>query len=80
MPKKQKRTEQEVRAMIITDAKYRLFCEDFAPEFTLREVRGSPNWEVASTRNPESWAPDCAEAFKEAVQRARRLFDIAWPL
>ena len=25
------------------------------------------------------WEPDCAQAFKEAVARARRKFDIAWP-
>jgi hypothetical protein len=31
MPKKQKRTEQEIHAMIVTDAKIRLGCRDFAP-------------------------------------------------
>jgi len=35
MPKKQKRTEQEVHAMIISDAKTRLGCKDFEPDFTL---------------------------------------------
>jgi len=87
MPKKQKRTEQEIRDMIERDAKQRLGCTDFAPEFTLyrRAPRSgggsgeSANWDVRETCNAETWAPACASAFREAVDRARRKFDIAWP-
>ena len=80
MPKKQKRTEAEIHAMIVQDAKIRLGCADFAPDFTLHEARDpTANWDVQSARNVEAWAPDCAQAFKEAVARARRKFDIAWP-
>src|SRR5437773_2198818 len=35
MPKKHKRTAQEIHTMIATDVKIRLGCEDFEPEFTL---------------------------------------------
>jgi len=35
MPKKQKRPEAEVCAMIVGDAKMRLGCAEFAPDFTL---------------------------------------------
>ena len=87
MPKKQKRTEAEVRAMIVRDAKQRVGCQAFAPEFTLHERApgsgagsgDSANWDVRETRNADTWAPDCTQAFKEAVDRARRKFDIAWP-
>ncbi len=41
MPKREKRTEQEVHAMIVTDAKLRLGCADFAPDFTLYEYQRS---------------------------------------
>jgi len=79
MPKKQKRTEQEIHAMIVTDAKIRLGCADFAPEFRLGKAHGqAANWAVSETRNADSWPPDCAQAFKEAVAPARRKFDIAW--
>ena len=55
-------------------------CADFAPDFTLHEIRAPmANWDVDSARNVEDWRPDCAQAFKEAVARARRKFDIAWP-
>ena len=80
MPKKQKRTEQEVSAIIVQDSKMRLGCADFAPDFTLHETRDqTANCDVHSARNIDVWAPDCAQAFKEAVARARRKFDIAWP-
>ena len=86
MPKKQ-RTEQEIHAMIVVDARMRLGCKDFAPDFTLQRTEvdrsgryPSANWDVDETRNAEIWAPDCAQAFKEAVTRARGKFDIAWPL
>ena len=80
MPKKQKRAEPEIRAMIISDAKIRLGCKDFEPEFTLWRVEDDrANWDVQSTRNVNDWAPNCAQAFREAVARARRKFDIAWP-
>ena len=81
MPKKQKRTEAEVHAMIVQDAKIRLGCADFAPDFTLRKTQDQwANWDVRETRHAETWAPDCAQAFKEAAARARRKFDIAWPV
>ena len=80
VPKKQKRTEQEVRATIVKDAKIRLGCADFAPDFTLHKAHDQwANWDVHETRNADTWAPDCAQALKEAVARARRKFDIAWP-
>ena len=80
MPKKPQRPEAEVRALIVTDAKIRLGCADFAPEFTLQATHDSlANWDVQETRNAATWAPDCAQALKEAVARARRKFDIAWP-
>ena len=80
MPKKQKRTEAEIHAMIVRDSKMRLGCADFAPDFELSETRDPlANWDVHSARNVDDWAPDCAQAFKEAVARARRKFDIAWP-
>jgi hypothetical protein len=66
--------------MIVADAKIRLGCADFAPDFSLHETRDAvANWDLHSTRNVETWAPDCAQAFKEAVARARRKVDIAWP-
>ncbi len=77
--------EQEVHAMIVRDAKIRLGCADFAPEFTLHRTYEDPtrypraNWDVRETHNADNWAPDCAQALKEAVDRARRKFDIAWP-
>src|SRR2546428_11962984 len=80
MLKKQKRAEAEIHDMIVRDAKIRLGCADFAPEFTLHATHDSmANWDVQETRNADAWAPDCAQAFKEAVARARRKFDIAWP-
>src|SRR5437773_2632662 len=88
MPKKQKRTEQEIHDMIVSDARFPLGCKDFEPDFTLNERAPgsgggsgeSANWGVRETRNAETWAPACASAFREAVDRARRKFDIAWPL
>jgi len=80
MLKKQKRTEQEVHAMIVGDSKMRIGCSDFAPDFTLHETRDpAANWDVQSALNVDDWPPDCAQAFKEAVGRARRKFDIEWP-
>ena len=80
MAKKEKRTEADVHAMILKDAKMRLGCTDFAPDFTLHETRDPmANWDVDSVRNVHGWLPDCAQAFKEAVARARRKFDITWP-
>jgi hypothetical protein len=85
VPKKQKRTEAEIHAMIVRDAKMRLGCTDFAPEFTLHRTDVDPtrypsaNWDVQEARNVDTLARDCAQAFKEAVARARRKFDIAWP-
>ncbi len=79
MPKRERRTEQEVHAMIISDAKIRLGCADFAPTFKIHETRDQrANWDVRGV-DPAGWLPDCAQAFKEAVDRARRKFDIAWP-
>ncbi len=80
VPKKQKRTEAELHAVIVSDAKIRLGCADFTPDFTLHNAHDQwANWDVHEIRNADTWAPDCAQAFKEAVARARRKFDIAWP-
>ncbi len=58
----------------------RLGCAGFAPDFTIHETRDPrANWEVRGV-DPAGWLPDCAQAFKEAVDRARRKFDITWPL
>ena len=86
MPKKKKLTEPEIHAMILKDMKIRLGCKNFEPEFTLHRTDVdltcylSANWDVEGARNVEAWKPDCTEAFQEAVARARRKFDIAWPL
>ena len=83
MPKKRK-PEQEVHDMIAREVRFRLGCKDFAPEFTLHRTDVDPsgypsaNWEVQSATNVDDWKPDCAQAFKEAVARARRKFDMAW--
>ena len=85
MPKKQKLTEQEVHAHIIKEARYRLGCKNFEPGFTFHRTEVDPtrypsaNWDVQSARNVDSWPRDCAQAFKEAVARARGKLDIAWP-
>ena len=86
VPKRPKLPEADLHAMIVQHARYRRGCPDFAPDFTLRERSpafdgssgGSANWDVASMRGAESWPPDCAEAFREAVATARRNFDIDW--
>jgi hypothetical protein len=84
MPKKPKLTVPEIHATILKDVKIRLGCKDFAPEFTVHRIDDDPrtfphsNWNVASVENAGTWKPDCAEAFQEAVARARRTFDIAW--
>ena len=84
MPKKLKRSEVDVHAMIVKDAKMRLGCADFAPEFTLHRTEVDPtrypaaNWDVDGVQNAELWRPECAQAFNEAVTRARRKFDIEW--
>ena len=48
MPKKPKRPEAEIHAMIVSDAKIRIGCKDFAPEFTLHRT------EIDSTRYPNA--------------------------
>jgi hypothetical protein len=79
VPKKPKRPEVEIRAMIVTDAKMRLGCADFAPEFTLVHVTdAAANWDVGILRDAADWPRDCAQALREAVARARRKFDVAW--
>jgi hypothetical protein len=56
----QKRTEQEIHTMIVADAKIRLGCKDFAPEFTLHRTDVDPaaypraNWDVHETRNADT--------------------------
>ena len=66
--------------MVMQDSNMRCGCADFAPDFTLHETRDQlANWDVHTVRNVDDWPPDCAQAFKEAVARARRKFDIAWP-
>jgi len=80
MPKKPKRPEADIRAMIVKDSKMRLGCSDFAPEFTIYEVRNpAGNWEVRIAGDTEGWPPNCSQAFREAVDQARRKFDIVWP-
>ena len=74
--------------MLFRSAQQRLGCQDFAPEFTLHKRApktgggsgDSANWDVRETHNADTWARDCAQALKEAIDRARRQFDIAWPL
>jgi len=85
VPKKQKLSEPEIHALIVKEAKYRLGCKDFEPDFTLHRVEDDrsgiyphANWDVQSIRSADAWQPDCAQAFKEAVARARGKFDIAW--
>jgi len=84
MPKKPKLTEPEIHALIVKEAKYRLCCSDFEPEFTLHEVRDDATkfphgkWNVARVERADTWKPDCAQAFDKAVARARRKYDIAW--
>jgi len=57
MPKREKRTEQEVPAMFLADAKIRLGCKDFEPDFTFTRTDVDPtrypsaNWDVESPRN-----------------------------
>ena len=58
--------------MIVRDAKMRLGCADFGPDFTLHETRDQlANSDVHTVRNVDDWPPDCAQAFKEAAARAR---------
>jgi hypothetical protein len=84
MPKKKKLTEPEVHALIVKEARYRLGCSDFEPQFTLHRIEDDPrtfphsNWNVASVENASSWKPDCSQAFDEAVARARLKYDIEW--
>ncbi len=80
MPRRVKQTEQEVHAVIVRDTKMRLGCADVAPDFTIHETLDQwANWDVQSATSVDDWKPDCAQAFKEAVARARRKFDSAWP-
>jgi len=80
MSRKQKRTTQDVHAIIMRDSKMRFGCADFTPVFTLYETRDpAGNWDVRIASNAGDWPPDCAQAFKETVARARRKFDIVWP-
>lgn len=97
MPKRPKLPEAELRVLIVKEARYRLGCEEFAPEFTLYRLappgyatpvpglapsifgRSISNWDVRHVQNVETWKPECPQAFQEAVERARRKFDAAWP-
>lgn len=83
--KKPKATEAEIHAMIVRDAKMRIGCQDFEPQFTLYKTHDDQsqwraNWGLWQITNFDEWEPDCAEAFMEAIQRVRMKFDIAWPL
>ena len=84
MPKKPKRPETEIHAMILKDVKIRIGCKDFVPAFRLHRIEDDPrtfphsNWNIASVEKADTWKPDCAQAFDEAVARARRSYDIAW--
>jgi len=86
MARKKKLTEPEIHALIMKEAKYRIGCKDFEPDFTLHRVEDDRsgvypqgNWDVQSVVNADTWLPDCAQAFQEAVARTRGKFDIAWP-
>jgi len=80
MPKKPNRAEQDVHAMIVRDAKMRLGCSDFAPEFTIHEIRNpAGNWEVRITGEADDWPPNCAQGVQGGGRPSRRKFDIAWP-
>ena len=67
----------------LIDAKIRLGCSDFEPEFTLHHADPDPgrwpsaNWN-AQPMNADGWKPDCAEAFRDAVTHTRGKYDIAW--
>jgi hypothetical protein len=85
MARKKKLTESEIHALIVNEAKYRIGCKDFEPDFTLHRVEDDRsgvyphgNWDVECFRNADAWPPGCAQAFKDAVYRARGKFDIAW--
>lgn len=84
MPKNKTLSEPELHAMIAREAKVRLGCAEFAPQFSLYKGAPDPhaqwpaNCDVQDARNVAEWKPDCAQAFKEAVARARRKFDIVW--
>ena len=55
MPKKPKRSEVEVHATIVQDAKIRIGCADFAPEFTLHQAHDQwANWDVHETRDADT--------------------------
>ena len=57
MPNKERRAEQEIHALIVKDAKIRLGCSDFDPDFTLHhaELTSYPaaNCDVQSVRGAE---------------------------
>ena len=58
MPKKPKRPEAEIHAMIEREAKMRLGCADFGPDFTIQETRDPrANWEARGV-DPAGWLPD----------------------
>ncbi len=85
MPKKAKLSQPEIHALIVKETKYRIDCNDFEPEFTLHRVYEKDtgrypqaNWNVESVRNADAWLPECAQAFREAVDRVRGKYDIAW--
>lgn len=88
MPKRPKLPEADLHAMIGREARYRIGCKDFVPAFTLRKrvpvadgrAGSAANWEMASTRNADTWPPDCAQAFAEAVARAQRSYDVVWTM
>jgi len=64
MPKKKRLTEPEVHALITKEARYRLGCEDFAPDFTLHQTEvdrtryPNANWDVLEMHNSDAWLPD----------------------
>ncbi len=87
MPKKKTINAAEARALIIKEAMYRLGCEDFTPVFTLRRAEHDApgcypraNWDADAIGGAESWPPECAEAFREAVTRIRGKYNIDWRL
>ncbi len=79
MPKKPKRPEVEIHAMIVTDARCGSGAPTSPPSSPWCVTDAAGNWDVGILRDAADWPRDCAQAFREAVARARRKFDSAWP-
>jgi hypothetical protein len=59
VPKKQKRTDGDVRAMIAKDLRMRIGCADVALDLALYETRDpAANWDVRIASNAGDWPAD----------------------